>query len=130
MPSNEPLDSTYKPNAAVASAAASSLRVRAEKPKTQRGMTPVGIRRATQLKNREPVSLRTVRRMLGYLSRHRKDKRGDTWSEKGKGWQAWHGWGGDAGVRWAASVARRYDSDWFNQWRKAPRNAALLRHVR
>ena len=26
---------------------------------------------------------------------------------KGKGWQAWHGWGGDAGARWAASILRK-----------------------
>ena len=27
-----------------------------------------------------------------------------TWKEKGKGWQAWNGWGGDAGFSWSKKV--------------------------
>jgi hypothetical protein len=123
------LDDTFRPPAAVARAGRKALEVRAEKPPSQRGMTPVGLRRAAQLANREPVSVRTLRRMLGYLSRHLVDKSGSTWADKGKGWQAWHGWGGDAGARWAASVLRRNDSDWFDRWRRAPRNRRLLRAV-
>ena len=129
MPKNLAKDTTFTPPRGVASAAASSLSVRSEKPESERGMTPVGIRRATQLKNQQPVSIETLRRMLGYLSRHLVDKRGQTWSEKGKGWQAWNGWGGDAGARWAISVLSRYDESWFTAWRRAPRNAALMRHV-
>ena len=123
------LDDTYRPAAAVARAGRKALAVRAEKPPSQRGMTAVGIRRASQLANREPISIGTIRRMLSFLSRHLVDKKGSTWSEKGKGWQAWHGWGGDAGARWAASILRRHDSDWFQRWRRAPRNQKLLRAV-
>ena len=101
------LDDTFRPPAAVARAGRRALEVRADKPKSQRGMTPVGLRRSSQLANREPVSIRTLRRMIGYLSRHLVDKRGATWDDKGKGWQAWHGWGGDAGARWAATTPRK-----------------------
>ena len=74
------LDDTYTPPAAVAKAGRKALEVRSEKPKSQRAMTPVGLRRAAQLANREPVSVRTLRRMLGYLSRHLVDKQGSTWN--------------------------------------------------
>ena len=123
------LDDTFRPPAAVARAGRRALEVRANKPKSQRGMTPVGLRRSSQLANREPVSIRTLRRMIGYLSRHLVDKRGSTWDDKGKGWQAWHGWGGDAGARWAATTLRKHDSEWFERWARAPRNRKLLRAV-
>ena len=123
------LDDTFRPPVTVARAGDRALRVRREKPPSQRGMTPVGLRRASQLANREPVSVRTLRRMLGYLSRHLEDKEGSTWEEKGRGWQAWHGWGGDAGARWAATVLRRNDSEWFAAWAQRPRNRKLLRAV-
>jgi len=120
----------YRPPRSVASAAARSLAVRGEKPSSQRGMTPVGIARARDLSNRAALSLTTVRRMLGYFSRHLPDKQGATWIEQGKGWQAWHGWGGDAGARWAIRIVRREDRDWFDQWATRPRNRALMRHLR
>ena len=123
------LNDTFRPPAAVARAGRRALEVRADKPKSQRGMTSVGLRRSSQLANREPVSIRTLRRMIGYLSRHLVDKRGATWDDKGKGWQAWHGWGGDAGARWAATTLRKYDSEWFERWARAPRNRKLLRAV-
>lgn len=123
------LDDTFTPPAAVAKAGRKALEVRSEKPKSQRAMTPVGLRRAAQLANREPISIRTLRRMLSFLSRHLVDKQGSTWNEKGKGWQAWHGWGGDAGARWAASILRKNDSQWFGEWAQRPRNRRLLRHV-
>lgn len=123
------LDDTFRPPVAVAKAGQLALEIRRDKPASKRGMTPVGLRRAAQLANREPVSVRTLRRMLGYLSRHLVDKEGSSWDEKGKGWQAWHGWGGDAGARWAASTLRRNDSEWFAEWAQKPRNRKLLRAV-
>ena len=36
--------------------------------------------------------------------------RGSSWADYGKGRQAWDGWGGDAGERWARSIARRMDA--------------------
>ena len=72
-----------------------ALEVRSTKPESERGMTPVGISRATQLANRQAVSPDTWERMLNYFTRHEGDKQGSTWSSQGKGWQAWMGWGGD-----------------------------------
>jgi hypothetical protein len=48
--------------------------------------------------------------MLNYFIRHEGDKQGSTWDDQGKGWQAWHGWGGDAGFAWARKVTRQMDA--------------------
>lgn len=99
---------TYTPPAPVAAAAAAALEARAAAAPSNRGMTAVGIARARDLSNRRPLSLETVKRMNAYFSRHLIDKQGSTWDEKGKGWQAWNGWGGDPGARWARSILSRY----------------------
>lgn len=100
---------TYTPPAAVAENAQRALEVRASKPPSQRGMTAVGLARANQLAARRPVSIETVRRMVLYFQRHEIDKQGATWSEQGKGWQAWYGWGGDEGYEWARAILERYE---------------------
>ena len=89
------------PTREMAEAAQRALDVREGKPASQRGMTDVGLARARDLINRRTLSPDTVRRMHAYFSRHEVDKQGSTWDQQGKGWQAWHGWGGDAGQRWA-----------------------------
>ena len=91
-------------------AARRALEVRAEKPPSQRGMTPVGLARARDLANGKSLSPDTVRRMLNYFTRHEVDKKGETWSEQGKGWQAWNGWGGDAGYAWARKVVKQLEA--------------------
>jgi len=98
------MEHTFIAPQAVADNAQRALDVRATKPESQRGMTPVGLARANQLAKREPVSLVTVRRMVAYFDRHEIDKEGSTWDEQGKGWQAWHGWGGDEGSAWARRI--------------------------
>ena len=40
--------------------------------------------------------------MVSYFARHEVDKQGSSWETYGKGRQAWDGWGGDPGRRWAA----------------------------
>lgn len=87
-----------------------ALEVRADKPPSQRGMTPVGIARARDLANGQSLSPETVRRMLNYFTRHEVDKKGSTWNMKGKGWQAWNGWGGDAGFSWARKVVKQMNT--------------------
>ena len=99
------MDETFIAPQDVADNAQLALDVRATKPESERGMTPVGLARANQLANREPISLETVRRMVEYFDRHEVDKDGSTWDEQGKGWQAWHGWGGDEGRAWARRTA-------------------------
>ena len=72
-------------------------------------MTPVGLARARQLLNRQELSPQTIDRMVSFFSRHQVDRQGSTWGRYGKGRQAWDGWGGDPGRRWATAVARRMD---------------------
>jgi hypothetical protein len=69
-------------------------------------MTLVGLARANQLANRDPISLDIIKRMVAYFARHEVDKEGSTWDEQGKGWQAWMGWGGDEGRVWAESILK------------------------
>jgi hypothetical protein len=100
---------THVPPQAVQDAAAKALRVRAEKPASERGMTSIGLARARDLSNGTAISIATIRRMKAYFDRHEIDKRGSTWDDQGKGWQAWHGWGGDAGRAWANRILERED---------------------
>jgi hypothetical protein len=72
-------------------------------------MTVIGIARARDILNRKSLSEETVRRMKAYFDRHEIDKKGETWSQQGKGWQAWNGWGGDAGRTWAEAIVRKLD---------------------
>jgi hypothetical protein len=72
-------------------------------------MLAVGLGRARDLSSGRPVSLDIIRRMSSFFARHAVDKQGETWSEMGPGWQAWMGWGGDAGQRWARRILSRYE---------------------
>lgn len=98
---------TFTPPQKVRENAARALKVREEKPASQRGMTPTGLARARDLSNGRAVSLDTIKRMKAYFDRHEVDKQGSTWDEQGKGWQAWQGWGGDEGWAWAKSILAR-----------------------
>ena len=84
--------------------------MRAEKPPSERGGTEVGVARARDLANGRTVSPDTARRMKAYFDRHEVDKQGETWDEQGKGWQAWHLWGGDAGRSWSAKLVRQMNA--------------------
>lgn len=100
----------FSPPDGVRKAASRALEVRAEKPPSQRGMTDVGLARARDLSNGKTISPETARRMLSYFSRHEVDKQGASWPEQGKGWQAWHGWGGDAGFAWVRKLVKQMDA--------------------
>lgn len=115
----------YAPTKSMQAAARAAKAARDSKPKSQRGMTATGLRRMSDLIAGREFSLNTVKRMLGYLSRHLPDKQGETWGEQGKGWQAWNGWGGDSTGAWAARIIRRDDPAWWNRWVEGPRNKAL-----
>jgi len=109
----------FKPPKGAQRAAKRALAVRATKPPSKRGMTSVGIARARDLANGKTLSPDTVRRMLAYFTRHEVDKQGSTWDEQGKGWQAWQGWGGDAGYTWARKLV--------NQMNRADNKTTSLR---
>ncbi len=100
----------FTPPKGAGEAAQRALEVRAAKPPSERGMTEVGIARARDLSNGKTLSPDTVRRMLAYFTRHEGDKTGATWDDQGKGWQAWNGWGGDAGYAWARKVVKQMDA--------------------
>ncbi|MDB4526290.1 phage protease [Akkermansiaceae bacterium] len=109
----------FKPPEGARKAAERALRRRADKPQSQRGMTPVGIARARDLIAGKRLSPDTVKRMLAYFTRHEVDKQGSTWDDYGKGRQAWDGWGGDAGYAWARKVV--------NQMKAADEKVTALR---
>ena len=98
---------SYRPPSSVAKAARRALKLRASLPASKRGMTQVGIRRASQLANRKPVSLSTLKRMVSFFARHEVDKKGKGWGKDSKGYQAWLGWGGDPGRAWAKRIVKR-----------------------
>ena len=97
----------FTPPKGAQEAAKRALEVRASKPPSQRGMTPVGIARARDLANGKTLSPETVKRMLAYFTRHEVDKKGSTWNDQGKGWQAWNGWGGDTGFSYARKILKQ-----------------------
>jgi capsid protein len=117
---------SYIPTNAMADNARRALDVREKKPASQRGMTSVGIARARDLINKRPMSEDTVRRMKAFFDRHEVDKQGETWDEQGKGWQAWNGWGGDAGYSWATAIVERINKQ--NSSGSRDLSAAEMKH--
>lgn len=72
-----------------------------------RGGTEVGVRRARQLSDREPVSDRDIKSMSSYFARHAVDRRGRFWGDPDKpsaGYIAWLLWGGDEGRDWVGGL--------------------------
>ena len=100
---------TVTPPAAIQAAARRGLELRAEQSPSNRGGTSVGLRRAAQLANGQPVSLSTLQRMASFFARHEVDKQGEGWGLDSKGYQAWLLWGGDPGRTWAAKMIRRLE---------------------
>ena len=92
---------TYRPTAAMASAAKRGLNMRADSPASQRGGTAVGMARARQFSQRESVSLDIVKRTYSFLSRAKTYYRP---GENTPGTQAYLLWGGPAGLTWARNI--------------------------
>lgn len=94
---------TYKPTEGMASAARRALKWKEEgKP----GGTLVGLARANQLKDREPLSEDVVLRMHSFFSRHAVDKKATGFNSGEEGYPtpgrvAWDLWGGDSGESWS-----------------------------
>ena len=97
---------TFIPPQKVADEAVYGLYLRSQMPPSSRCCTPVGLARAKQLKNREPVSVETLKRMRSYFQRHEVDKKGSRWAIDSKGFQAWLLWGGDSGRAFAEKALR------------------------
>lgn len=76
-----------------------------------RGGTPIGVKRAVQLSNRDTISPETARRMYKFFIRHEKNKDSVTPSGKpGNGMIAWKLWGGDAGQAWAGKLWKQMEA--------------------
>ena len=94
---------TYKPTSGMATAAKRALKWKSEgKP----GGTLVGLARANQLKDREPLSQSTVLRMYSFFSRHEVDRQATGFFSGQEGFPspgrvAWDLWGGDGGYTWS-----------------------------
>jgi len=100
---------SFVPPIEVQANARRALEVRAMKPVSERGMLDEGIARARDLANGRSIPIDTLKRMMSFFARHEVDKQGSSWSTYGKGWQAWMGWGGDAGRRWARRMLALHD---------------------
>lgn len=72
-----------------------------------------GVQRAVNLKNRDKLSLSTIKRMKSFFSRHRKNRsidpkyKDEPW--KDRGYVAWLLWGGDPGESWVDGIIGRLD---------------------
>jgi len=94
---------TYTPTAGMATAARRALAWKAD---GHAGGTLVGMARANQLKDSEPLSASVVLRMHSFFSRHAVDKQATGFSSGEEGFPsagrvAWDLWGGDGGQTWA-----------------------------
>ena len=102
----------FRAPAAVAAEARRGLELRE---KYNRGGTPIGARRATQLADREVVSVETLRRMVAFFDRHEIDlqapaaRRGHP-NYPSAGRIAWLLWGGDSGRVWARRLLRAQEA--------------------
>lgn len=104
---------TFTPSAAVAAEAKRALAWIREG-EAGGGFTDVGRARAAQLAGRRPVSLRTVKRMNSFFSRHEVDKKAEGFRRGEKNYPsggrvAWDAWGGDAGFSWARGILSGID---------------------
>ena len=89
----------------MASAAKRALKWKSE---GKAGGTLVGLARANQLKDRDPLSASVVLRMYSFFSRHEVDKKATGFysGQEGfpsKGRVAWDLWGGDGGYSWSSA---------------------------
>lgn len=100
-------EETYKPTDELARNAARGLEWRK---KYGRGGTAVGVKRANQLKNKENLSAKTVKRMHSFFSRHGNYRSTHYEFRNGEPttWRiAWELWGSDAGRDWAKRIAEK-----------------------
>lgn len=114
----------FTPPKSVADAAAKGLEYRRKaSPSNRGGLTTEeagkegigsGVQRATNLKNRDPVSPEVIRQMSAFFARHEKNKdiaaehKDEPWSDKGH--VAWLLWGGDPGKTWVAKIIKQMEA--------------------
>lgn len=116
-------EETYQAPKAAGKAAALGLEWRKE---FGRGGTQVGVRRATQLKNNEPLSAETVLRMWSFFRRHEVDRQAEGFNEGEKGFPSAGKianllWGGDPAYDWLKKLRQT------NRW-PARKDLAPVHH--
>jgi len=95
-----------RPPESVRNAAKRGLALRRE---FGRGGTAVGIARARDLARGARLSASTIKRMVSFFARHGSYAKDPDPSAPSTGYIAWLLWGGDAGKRWAQSIAKRLE---------------------
>ena len=106
-------DINTKPTQEMADEATKGLEWREE---FGRGGTEVGVARARDLKNRVDLSIRTIKRMFSYFSRHEVDKEGKGFYSGDEGYPsagriAWALWGGDVGFSWTKRKIKEIEKE-------------------
>jgi len=106
-------DINTKPTQEMANEAEQALEWREE---FGRGGTEVGVARARDLKNRVNLSIRTIKRMFSYFSRHEVDKEGKGFYKGDDGFPsagriAWGLWGGDSGFNWVKRKIKEIEEE-------------------
>ena len=71
--------------------------------------TAVGKRRASQLANKEAISVSTIKRMYSYLSRHKGDLKASKGYSDGCGKLMYDAWGGKSALSWSESKINSLD---------------------
>jgi phage gp29-like protein len=94
-----------RPTDEMAQAASKALEMRRLAPPGQRTMGGLGLSRARDIANGVPLSVETVRSMAAYFDKAETVRA--SWPEGVKEWQAWNGYGGDAGAKWARETLER-----------------------
>ena len=98
----------FKPTEAMAAAARRGLNLREKAAPSHRGGTAIGLARARQFANRQPVSLDIVKRTFSFLSRAQVYYKPGTDSP---GTQAYLLWGGPAGLVWSRNILEKEKSN-------------------
>ena len=101
------------PPSAVARAAQAALDIRETLPPSRRGGTAVGLARARQLADRQPLSIDVIKRMVSFFARHGASPGSATARQDrtSKAAQAWGLWGGTPGRAWARRELARYERE-------------------
>jgi hypothetical protein len=98
-------DAGLMPTDEMARAASKALETRRLAPPGQRTMGGLGLSRARDIANGVPLSVEAVRSMAAYFDKAEAVRA--SWPEGAKEWQAWNGYGGDAGAKWARETLER-----------------------
>lgn len=102
------MSKTFKPPIEVAKRAQLARDWKKKYPKSAgKAGTRTGWYRSSQLAERKPVSLDTIKRMKSFFARHEKNKSysGKPYNDAGK--VMWEAWGGNAGKQWVNEVLNK-----------------------